>query len=82
MVGAANVPVKAGLDKFAGTSVHSQAFKQPKAYTGKRVMVVGFGNSAADTATQLAGVADQVYLAHRHGARVVRLRFMSTQCSR
>jgi dimethylaniline monooxygenase (N-oxide forming) len=71
MVGKANVPVIEGIEKFAGSSVHSQAFKRPKDYEGKRVMVVGFSNSAADTATQLVGVASRVYMAHRHGARVV-----------
>jgi dimethylaniline monooxygenase (N-oxide forming) len=72
MVGKANLPVIEGIEKFAGSSVHSQAFKRPKDYKNKRVMVVGFSNSAADTATQLVGVADKVYMAHRHGARVVR----------
>jgi dimethylaniline monooxygenase (N-oxide forming) len=72
MVGKANVPVIEGIEKFAGSSVHSQAFKRPRDYEDKRVMVVGFSNSAADTATQLVGVADKVYMAHRHGARVVR----------
>jgi dimethylaniline monooxygenase (N-oxide forming) len=72
MVGKANVPIVEGIEHFAGASVHSQAFKRPREYEGKRVMVVGFSNSAADTATQLAGVASKVYMAHRHGARVVR----------
>lgn len=34
-------------------------------------MVLGFGNTAADMATELAPIADQVYLAHRHGAIIV-----------
>ncbi|KAH6852992.1 flavin monooxygenase-like protein [Alternaria rosae] len=71
MVGKASLPVIEGIEKFAGTSVHSQAFKKPKEYEKKRVMVVGFSNSAADTATQLVGVADKVYMAHRHGARIL-----------
>jgi dimethylaniline monooxygenase (N-oxide forming) len=71
MVGKASLPVIEGIEKFAGSSVHSQAFKRPKEYENKRVMVVGFSNSAADTATQLVGVADKVYMAHRHGARIV-----------
>ncbi|RMZ67375.1 dimethylaniline monooxygenase 2 [Pyrenophora seminiperda CCB06] len=71
MVGRANMPNIDGIEKFAGSSVHSQAFKRPKDYKGKKVMVVGFSNSAADTATQLVGVAEQVYLAHRHGTRIL-----------
>lgn len=34
-------------------------------------MILGFGNTAADMATDLAPIADQVYLAHRHGAIIV-----------
>jgi dimethylaniline monooxygenase (N-oxide forming) len=60
-----------GLESFQGTSTHVRYFKRPRDFTGKRVMVVGFGNSAADTATQLASTADKVYLAHRHGARIL-----------
>ncbi|KAF1831186.1 FAD/NAD(P)-binding domain-containing protein [Decorospora gaudefroyi] len=71
MVSRANLPVIEGMDKFAGPSVHSQQFKRPKDYEGKRVLVVGFSNSAADTATQLVGTADKIYMAHRHGARVL-----------
>jgi dimethylaniline monooxygenase (N-oxide forming) len=71
MVGKASTPTIEGIEKFAGSSVHSQAFKRPADYEDKRVMVVGFSNSAADTATQLVGVADKVYMAHRHGARIV-----------
>ncbi|KAL6706391.1 hypothetical protein ACN47E_005497 [Coniothyrium glycines] len=71
MVSAAHVPVIEGIDRFKGLTLHSQAFKQPHNYAGKRVMVVGFSNSAADTATSLTGVADKVYLAHRHGSRIL-----------
>lgn len=71
MVGKPNLPVVEGIEKFGAKSVHSRAFKRPRDYEGKRVMVVGFGNSAADTATQLVGIADKVYIAHRHGARIL-----------
>ncbi|CAA9967066.1 Dimethylaniline monooxygenase 3 [Pyrenophora teres f. maculata] len=71
MIGMANMPNVEGIEKFAGASIHSQAFKRPKEYEGKKVMVVGFSNSATDTATQLVGVADKVYMAHRHGSRIL-----------
>jgi dimethylaniline monooxygenase (N-oxide forming) len=67
-----NVPKIEGLEKFKGTVLHSRAFKKPEDFEGKRVMVVGFGNTAADTATALANVAQKVYIAHRNGARIVR----------
>ena len=34
-------------------------------------MVAGFGNTAADTATALADLAEKVYIARRNGARIV-----------
>lgn len=71
MVAKPHMPTIEGMDRFAGTSIHSQSFKRPSEFEGKRVLVVGFSNTAADTATSLVGIADQVYIAHRHGARVV-----------
>ena len=38
---------------------------------GKRVLVVGFGNTSADIAGTLVNIAEKVYLSHRHGAIVV-----------
>lgn len=35
------------------------------------MLVVGFGNTAADVACELAGKAEKVYLSHRHGSIVV-----------
>lgn len=45
--------------------------KRPGDWAGKRVLVVGFGNTAADIACELAGTADKVYLSHRNGSIVV-----------
>jgi cation diffusion facilitator CzcD-associated flavoprotein CzcO len=46
------------------------------------MLVVGFGNTAADVACELAGKAETVYLSHRHGSIVVskatNLRFLVT----
>lgn len=66
-----NVPKVEGIELFKGTILHARAFKKPENFRGKRVMVVGFGNTAADTATALADVAQKVYIAHRNGARLV-----------
>jgi dimethylaniline monooxygenase (N-oxide forming) len=40
-------------------------------FRGKNVLVVGIGNTAADVAVDLAGVASNVYLSHRRGALVL-----------
>ena len=37
------------------------------------MLVVGFGNTAADVTGLLADVAEKVYVSHRHGAIVVSL---------
>ncbi|KAF2623050.1 dimethylaniline monooxygenase 2, partial [Macroventuria anomochaeta] len=66
-----NIPTIEGLENFKGKGLHSRAFKKPEQFAGKRVMVVGFGNTAADTATALANVAEKVYIAHRNGARIL-----------
>ena len=44
---------------------------RPEDFQGLKVVVVGFGNTAGDTATFLVGHAAKVYLAHRHGSHLV-----------
>ena len=56
---------------FTGGISHSIEFKNPIAFTGKRVLVVGASNTAVDTATSLVGVASKVYLSHRRGAMLL-----------
>ncbi|KAF3940055.1 hypothetical protein ABW19_dt0209252 [Dactylella cylindrospora] len=63
-----NVPELEGLDNFQGKVIHSQAFKRPSDFQGKSVLVLGFSNTAADTATELVGRAKKIYLSHRGGA--------------
>jgi cation diffusion facilitator CzcD-associated flavoprotein CzcO len=45
------------------------------------MLVVGFGNTAADVACELAGKAEKVYLSHRHGSIVVSKRKIIPQNS-
>jgi dimethylaniline monooxygenase (N-oxide forming) len=44
---------------------------RPEVFKGKNVLVVGFGNTGADTAVSLAGVANKIYLSHRDGVLIV-----------
>lgn len=60
-----------GQDLFQGQVIHSREFKKPADFVGKRVVVVGSGNTAADTSTTLVGHAGQIYLSHRSGANLV-----------
>ncbi|KAM5430099.1 putative flavin-containing monooxygenase [Microsporum canis] len=66
-----NIPQVPGIEKFAGTVIHSVSFKKPDFWAGKRVLVVGFGNTSADISGLLADIAEKVYVSHRHGAIVL-----------
>jgi putative flavoprotein involved in K+ transport len=58
---------------FAGEIVHSADYRNPAPYVGRRVLVVGAGNSGAEIATDLAdGGAAEVFLAVRTPPSIVR----------
>jgi dimethylaniline monooxygenase (N-oxide forming) len=60
--------------RFDGPTLHSSRYVDPTTpvdLRGKRVLVVGFGNSAVDIACELAGVASKVVLSTRRGAWVL-----------
>ncbi|XP_038047313.1 flavin-containing monooxygenase 5-like [Patiria miniata] len=63
-----NIPEFPGLEGFQGKVIHSQAFRRPEEFEGKRVVVVGIGNSGADAATDISRLASQVYLSTERGA--------------
>ncbi|WP_412753369.1 flavin-containing monooxygenase [Krasilnikovia sp. M28-CT-15] len=55
--GAPYRPNLPGLDAFAGTVLHSADYREPAPFAGRRVVVVGAGNSAVQIAVELAQVA-------------------------
>jgi putative flavoprotein involved in K+ transport len=57
-------PWLAGEDTYRGTVVHASEYRRPDEYAGKRVVVVGGGNSAVQIADELATLA-RVTLATR-----------------
>ena len=59
-------------DLFGGTMLHTRDYREPSPFRGRRVLVVGSGNSAADLVVDLAGVADEVLLAVRTPPTIVR----------
>jgi cation diffusion facilitator CzcD-associated flavoprotein CzcO len=66
---------------FDGETIHSHHYLDPKTpldLFGKRVLVVGIGNSAVDITSELSrkGVAEKVFLSTRSGAWVVPKYFM------
>ncbi|MDH5423189.1 MAG: NAD(P)-binding domain-containing protein, partial [Acidimicrobiia bacterium] len=56
---------------FAGESMHSRSYRSPDDLRGKRVLVLGIGNSGSDIACDLVGVASEVFLASRRGAHII-----------
>jgi dimethylaniline monooxygenase (N-oxide forming) len=60
-----------GSDTFPGTQMHAHYYRTPEALEGKRVVVLGIGNSAADIAVESSRVARETYLAMRRGAHVI-----------
>lgn len=67
-----HVPDWPGRDTFVGPVVHSSSYREPSPYAGKRVLVVGSGNSAGDLVTDLVGVAGEVIMAVRTPPNIVR----------
>lgn len=52
---------------FTGESLHSSAYKSSDVFRGKRVVVVGGGNSGCDIAVDAALAADKVFHSTRRG---------------
>ncbi|KAM8745928.1 flavin-containing monooxygenase 5-like [Acanthopagrus schlegelii] len=69
-----NLPLKdfPGIETFEGKYLHSWDYKGPEDMYGKRVVVIGIGNSGGDIAVESSRVAEQVYMSTRRGAWVIR----------
>lgn len=66
--GSAYRPSLPGLDTFTGRVMHAADYREPSAFEGQRIVVVGAGNSAIQIAVELAEVAE-VTLASRKPVR-------------
>ncbi|HEY6547921.1 MAG TPA: NAD(P)-binding domain-containing protein [Vicinamibacteria bacterium] len=53
--------------RFAGESIHSHDFKQAERFRGRRVLVIGGGNSACDIAVETARVSAATAISMRRG---------------
>ncbi len=67
----ANVPALPGADGFAGDVIHSSAYRSPSEFAGRRVVVLGAGNSGVDIACDAALNADAAWISMRRGYYVV-----------
>jgi cation diffusion facilitator CzcD-associated flavoprotein CzcO len=56
------VPEISGQDEFSGFTTHSGMYDGPATYVGKRVLVVGGGNSGAQIFAELSLVADATWV--------------------
>ncbi|NP_001088100.1 uncharacterized protein LOC494799 [Xenopus laevis] len=60
-----------GIERFKGKYFHSRDYKNPQLFNGKRVIVIGIGNSGEDIAVELSRTASQVFLSTRRGSWVL-----------
>jgi dimethylaniline monooxygenase (N-oxide forming) len=56
---------------FDGTVSHSHEYRAPEPYTGRRVLVVGAGQSAAEIAVEVSTVAERTLMSVRRGVHVI-----------
>ncbi|MFL5911661.1 MAG: flavin-containing monooxygenase [Gaiellaceae bacterium] len=57
--------------RFDGVQVHSHTYADPAPFEGRRVVVVGMGNSAMDIAVDLSFRTERLYLSARRGAHIL-----------
>ncbi|KAG7316696.1 hypothetical protein KOW79_020237 [Hemibagrus wyckioides] len=59
------------IDTFPGKCSHSWEYKDPHSFHGKKVVVIGTGDSSGDIAVEISRVAEKTFLSVREGAWVV-----------
>ncbi len=64
-------PAFPGAEESSIEQIHSHHYEHESQLTGKKVVVLGMGNSAMDIAVDASYHADAVYLAHRRGAHIM-----------
>jgi dimethylaniline monooxygenase (N-oxide forming) len=60
-----------GAEQFEGEQMHAHHYREPDVLRGKRVLVLGIGNSATDIAVESSRIAERTFLAMRRGAYVL-----------
>jgi cation diffusion facilitator CzcD-associated flavoprotein CzcO len=71
IVSAPRMPSVPGRERFGGRVMHSVEYRRPSGFQGRRVLVVGVGNSGGEIGSELANAGAHVTVAVRSGANVV-----------
>jgi dimethylaniline monooxygenase (N-oxide forming) len=64
-------PAFPGAEEFTGRQMHAHSYVENSIFEGRRVVVLGMGNSAMDIAVESSYVAERTYLAARQGVWIV-----------
>jgi dimethylaniline monooxygenase (N-oxide forming) len=64
-------PAFPGADEYEGEQMHVHHYREPDVLEGKRVLVLGIGNSAVDVAVESSRIAEKTFLSMRRGAYVL-----------
>jgi cation diffusion facilitator CzcD-associated flavoprotein CzcO len=64
-------PAWPGSETYRGLLIHSSDYRNPQAFSGQRVLVVGFGNSGGEIALDLANSGIDVTLAVRGPVQIL-----------
>jgi dimethylaniline monooxygenase (N-oxide forming) len=64
-------PAFPGSEEFEGEQLHAHHYREADVLRGRRVLVLGLGNSATDIAVESSRIAEKTFLAVRRGAYVL-----------
>jgi cation diffusion facilitator CzcD-associated flavoprotein CzcO len=71
IIASPRVPAIPGRERFRGGVTHSVEYRRPEGFAGRRVLVVGVGNSGGEIGAELANAGARVTIAVRSGANVM-----------
>lgn len=72
-----SIPIWPGMDEFGGTVIHAADFADPSEYDGKKVLVIGAGNSGTDVLNHLSrSNPAKVWVSVRHGPAILPTRVL------
>ena len=60
------LPAFDGQDTFKGRTLHTVQYRDSLEFSGKRVLIIGIGNSGADIACELSRVSSKVITSTEH----------------